>query len=68
MIKMDSDNPLIDQFSDNLWLSDGLAKNTIESYRRDVLQLHTWLKKSARGKDLADALHAKSQVLDAEIK
>lgn len=26
------------------------------------------LKKSVRGSDLADALHAKSQVIDAEIK
>jgi integrase/recombinase XerD len=34
---------LIDQFMDSLWLSDGLAKNTIESYRRDLVQLDTWL-------------------------
>jgi len=36
-------DPLIDQFSDSLWLSDGLAKNTIESYRRDLVQLDHWL-------------------------
>ena len=41
-------HPLIDQFADSLWLSDGLAKNTIESYRRDIAQLDAWLKKSAR--------------------
>ncbi len=34
---------LIDQFSDYLFLSDGLSKNTIESYRRDLVQLDTWL-------------------------
>jgi integrase/recombinase XerD len=34
---------LIDQFTDSLWLSDGLSKNTIESYRRDLVQLDTWL-------------------------
>ncbi len=45
---MESDNPLIDQFADSLWLSDGLAKNSIESYRRDILQLDTWLKKVGR--------------------
>ncbi len=45
---MESDNPLIDQFAESLWLSDGLAKNSIESYRRDILQLDSWLKKSAR--------------------
>ena len=45
---MDANNPLIDQFADSLWLSDGLAKNTIESYRRDVQQLDSWLTNSAR--------------------
>jgi integrase/recombinase XerD len=34
---------LIDQFTDSLWLSDGLSKNTIESYRRDLVQLDVWL-------------------------
>ena len=41
-------HPLIDQFADSLWLSDGLAKNSIESYRRDISQLDTWLGKSSR--------------------
>jgi integrase/recombinase XerD len=41
---------LIDQFTDSLWLSDGLAKNTIESYRRDLVQLDIWLSKRS-GKD-----------------
>ncbi len=45
---MESADPLIDQFADSLWLSDGLAKNTIESYRRDIMQLDHWLRKSAR--------------------
>ena len=38
-----SADPFIDQFTDALWLSDGLARNTIDSYRRDVMQLHDWL-------------------------
>jgi len=42
-------DPIIDQFSDALWLSDGLARNTIESYRRDVTQLHDWLLAQKRG-------------------
>jgi hypothetical protein len=33
-----------------------------------VMEYAIQLKKTARGSDLADALHAKSQVLDAEIK
>jgi integrase/recombinase XerD len=41
-------DPLIDQFADSLWLSDGLAKNTIESYRRDIVQLDSWLVRSKR--------------------
>ena len=45
---MDAGDPLIDQFADSLWLSDGLAKNTIESYRRDIMQLDSWLRKSGR--------------------
>jgi integrase/recombinase XerD len=36
---------VIDQFTDILFLSDGLSKNTIESYRRDLVQLDTWLAK-----------------------
>jgi integrase/recombinase XerD len=45
---MDSIHPLIDRFTDSLWLSDGLARNTIEGYRRDIMQLDSWLKKSSR--------------------
>ena len=45
---MQATHPLIDQFADSLWLSDGLAKNTIESYRRDIMQLDSWLKRSSR--------------------
>jgi integrase/recombinase XerD len=42
-------HPLIDQFADSLWLADGLSRNTIESYRRDVEQLDAWLTKEKRG-------------------
>lgn len=34
---------LIDGFCDLVWLEDGLAANTMQSYRRDLLQLATWL-------------------------
>ncbi|HUF81141.1 MAG TPA: site-specific tyrosine recombinase XerD [Burkholderiales bacterium] len=34
---------LIDEFCDALWLEDGLAKNTLESYRRDLSQFAAWL-------------------------
>jgi len=34
----------VDAFCDALWLEDGLAKNTLESYRRDLSQLAAFLK------------------------
>ena len=39
----EGDARLLDRFSDGLWLSDGLARNTLESYRRDVAQFAAWL-------------------------
>jgi integrase/recombinase XerD len=34
---------LIDEFCDALWLEDGLARNTLDSYRRDLKQFAGWL-------------------------
>ena len=48
LIKVARD-PVIDQFADSLWLSDGLARNTIESYGRDIAQLDDWLHKENAG-------------------
>lgn len=42
-------NPLVDRFADALWLSDGLARNSIDSYRRDIAQFDHWLGETARG-------------------
>ncbi|HTY02236.1 MAG TPA: site-specific tyrosine recombinase XerD [Rhodocyclaceae bacterium] len=47
------DDELIDQFVDGLWLADGLAKNTLASYRSDLALLSAWL--SARKLGLAGA-------------
>ena len=33
------DASLLDAFCDTLWLEDGLSKNTLESYRRDLDQI-----------------------------
>ena len=38
------DASLLDAFCDALWLEDGLSKNTLESYRRDLAQLALFLK------------------------
>ena len=34
---------LIDAFADALWLEEGLSPNTLQAYRRDLLQLHSFL-------------------------
>ena len=49
--------PLLDEFSDALWLEDGLARNTLESYRRDLHQADVWLR-DKRNCGLLTATHA----------
>jgi integrase/recombinase XerD len=44
---------LIDTFCDQVWLQDGLAPTSLESYRRDLTQWAAWL--SARGRTLPAA-------------
>lgn len=51
---------LLDEFCDALWLEDGLARNTIDSYRRDLALFATWLDKKD-GKSLAAASAAEIQ-------
>ena len=36
---------LLDEFCDNLWLEDGLSRNTLDSYRRDLRKFAIWLEK-----------------------
>jgi integrase/recombinase XerD len=38
-----STDPLIDRFVDAVWLEDGLARNTLTAYRRDLEGLAAWL-------------------------
>jgi integrase/recombinase XerD len=51
----------IDEFCDTLWLEDGLAKNTLDAYRRDMTLFAAWLQEE-RDKELyavqPDDLHA----------
>ena len=42
-------DPLIDAFCEALWLEDGLSKNTLAAYRRDLEQLRVWMKAQKRG-------------------
>jgi len=55
------DARLLDAFCDALWLEDGLARNSIEAYRRDLEQLSLWLgRERSAGLTAVDeaALHA----------
>ncbi|MGB8434200.1 MAG: site-specific integrase, partial [Burkholderiales bacterium] len=38
-----ADAALLDEFCDQVWLEDGLAKATLESYRRDLRLFSEWL-------------------------
>ncbi|MBY0270521.1 MAG: site-specific tyrosine recombinase XerD [Burkholderiales bacterium] len=50
----ESSKQIIDAFCDALWLEDGLARNTLDSYRRDLQQFAGWLEKRG-GSDLLAA-------------
>jgi len=50
----------LDRFADGLWLNDGLARNTLESYRRDMRLFAAWLDE-ARGVPLIAASPADLQ-------
>jgi integrase/recombinase XerD len=53
------DRSSIATFCDALWLEDGLARNTLDAYRRDLATLAAWLQ--ARGASLATAGEADLQ-------
>ena len=40
---MTIDDGVLDEFGDALWLEDGLSRNTLESYRRDLRLFSIWL-------------------------
>ncbi|MBC7415228.1 MAG: site-specific tyrosine recombinase XerD [Herminiimonas sp.] len=44
----------IDEFCDTLWLEDGLAKNSLDAYRRDLQMFADWLQRE-RSKELLGA-------------
>jgi integrase/recombinase XerD len=48
---------LLDRFADGLWLEDGLARNTLESYRRDLRQFGRWVEANS-GRALLEAERA----------
>ena len=46
-------DPIIERFLDNLWAERGLSDNSLQSYRHDLLHLHSRL--AVRGKTLTGA-------------
>jgi integrase/recombinase XerD len=56
----EADRAVLDRFSDGLWLADGLARNTLDSYRRDLSGFAAWLGE-ASGAALLDASPADLQ-------
>ena len=57
---------LLDEFCDVLWLEDGLSRNTLESYRRDLNKFSSWLE-SNRTATLLQATHADIQGYLADL-
>lgn len=52
----DGEHPSLSAFIDSLWLEEGLARNTLEAYRRDLALFGQWL--AAQGKALPEAQEA----------
>lgn len=50
-------DPVVDAFCDTLWLEDGLARNTLDAYRRDLRLFAAWLAKE-RTSTLLEATQA----------
>lgn len=49
---------LIDEFCDNLWLEQGLAKNSLDAYRRDMKLFARWLEVKRPANDSLHAVQA----------
>jgi len=43
---LDTSQALLDEFIDRIWLEEGLARNTLDSYRQDLSQYAQWLEKT----------------------
>ena len=54
---MNTDSGLLDGFCDALWLEDGLSRNSLDSYRRDLRIFSEWLAESQQ-KSLISAGHS----------
>ncbi len=55
-----SNAELLDEFCDSLWLEDGLSRNTLDSYRRDLHKFAGWLERQ-RSVPMVQATHGDIQ-------
>jgi integrase/recombinase XerD len=55
-----NDAELLDEFCDALWLEDGLSRNTLDSYRRDLSKFAAWLSQQ-QGRTLLETTYADIQ-------
>lgn len=60
--------PELDAFCDALWLEDGLAPTSLESYRRDLTQFALWIKGCDSGLLTADAVSIQSFLAERTLK
>lgn len=61
-----SNAELLDEFCDNLWLEDGLSRNTLDSYRRDLNKFSAWLEQQ-RDVSILQATHGDIQGYLAQL-
>ncbi|MDZ4203061.1 MAG: site-specific tyrosine recombinase XerD [Gallionella sp.] len=57
---------LLDEFSDNLWLEDGLSRNTLDSYRRDLAKFAAWMERQ-RDASMLQTTHGDIQAYLAHL-
>ncbi|HEY0665893.1 MAG TPA: site-specific tyrosine recombinase XerD [Gallionella sp.] len=57
---------LLDEFCDSLWLEDGLSRNTLDSYRRDLKKFASWLEKQ-RNAPITQTTHGDIQGYLAQL-
>ena len=62
-----ADQALLQRFRDALWLEDGLSRNTLEAYVRDLRQLAQWLATQQAQQGDAGLLSAQAADLSAYL-
>ena len=61
-----NNSELLNDFCDNLWLEDGLSRNTLDSYRRDLTKFGAWLEQN-RGLPIIQTGHGDIQGYLADL-